>query len=226
MTHLGVGEPEMIQKFVSPGDIVFDVGGFEGEWSALALTTKGVARSYIFEPNLDMYEQILQNMKAWIVKQIVIPIKFAVSDMNGEGSFWIYDSWPGMSTMHKRSEKTRMDAHLAEPTLVSSVPVIKLDTYCDAYEVSHIDFLKIDTEGNEVAVLKGAESLISKNAISTIQFEYGGCFQDAGRTLKEIFEFLGLYGYKIARVHPEILNFSKFAPELENYEYSNYIAVL
>jgi len=226
MSHLSVGESQMIAKFVHQGAIVFDVGGFEGEWSALALTTKGAARSYIFEPNPDMFAQIQKNMTALIDARIVIPIQAAVSDMDGETSFCVYDEYPAMSTMHKRLKEEMDSVGISEPRLISSVNVIKLDTYCESQGIHHIDFLKIDTEGNEVAVLKGAETLITKNAISTIQFEYGKCFQDAGKTLEEIFEFLCSCGYKLARVHPEILNFSEFAPELENYEYSNYIAVL
>jgi len=54
--------------------------------------------------------------------------------------------------------------------------------------ISSVDFLKIDTEGYELNVLKGFS--VNIKAIRFVQFEYGGTFKDAGIKLKEIVDYL------------------------------------
>jgi len=53
--------------------------------------------------------------------------------------------------------------------ILSSVQTI--DAYCNQNNIDFIDFLKIDTEGNSVGVLKGSNQLIANKKISVIQTE-------------------------------------------------------
>ena len=53
------------------------------------------------------------------------------------------------------------------------VRVRTLDSFCAAKGIEHIDFLKLDVEGHEVAVLRGAQTTLDRGAISMIQFELG-----------------------------------------------------
>ena len=50
-----------------------------------------------------------------------------------------------------------------------------LDLFCEREAIPNIDFLKIDTEGNELDVLEGAKKLLSGGKIKIIQFEFGEC---------------------------------------------------
>lgn len=54
-----------------------------------------------------------------------------------------------------------------------SVSVSTLDAYCQSHKIHRIDFLKIDTEGFEIQVLRGARSLIEQDAIDFVQLEHG-----------------------------------------------------
>jgi len=47
-----------------------------------------------------------------------------------------------------------------------------LDEYAQENSIDRITLLKIDTEGHELEVLKGAQSLLSKGAIDLIQIEF------------------------------------------------------
>ena len=49
---------------------------------------------------------------------------------------------------------------------------ITLDTFCEKEKISKIDILKIDVEGFENNVFKGAKNLIDNNKINCIQMEY------------------------------------------------------
>ncbi len=48
----------------------------------------------------------------------------------------------------------------------------KLDNYIDKNEFQNIDFIKIDTEGHELKVLKGGINFIKKNKVKILQIEF------------------------------------------------------
>ena len=59
--------------------------------------------------------------------------------------------------------------------------------------IGMIDFLKIDTQGYEMNVLKGFEDFLEH--IKIIQYEYGGTFLDNNIKLIEVKVFLELSGF-------------------------------
>ena len=67
-------------------------------------------------------------------------------------------------------------------------------SYMIEHELTHIDFLKIDTEGYELEVLQGFEDYL--NRVNIIQFEYGGTFLDSGVTLRDIMQYLQAHGFE------------------------------
>ena len=52
-----------------------------------------------------------------------------------------------------------------------SISVRRLDGFCQIENISAIDLLKIDVEGNELSVLKGASGMFDRNAIRAILLE-------------------------------------------------------
>ncbi len=101
-----------------------------------------------------------------------------------------------------------------------------LDTFCFEKNIHHIDFLKIDTEGSELAVLSGAQKLLKAQQIKQIQFEYGGTYTDAKITLKQVMTLLTHYKYVLFRVFDSgLIHITNWNDTLENYAYSNYIAI-
>jgi len=63
---------------------------------------------------------------------------------------------------------------------------------CDN-NITNIDFLKIDTEGHELSVLKGFEDTLEN--IKMIQFEYGGTFLDNNVKLNDVITYLEQKGF-------------------------------
>jgi len=54
-----------------------------------------------------------------------------------------------------------------------SVDLTTLDDYCDVNGVERINYLKIDTEGHDLEVLKGSVNMISERRIDLIEVEAG-----------------------------------------------------
>lgn len=56
---------------------------------------------------------------------------------------------------------------------LESVKIETLDDFCLEHEISHIGFLKIDTEGNDLNVLRGGKQILSQQRIDVVQVEAG-----------------------------------------------------
>ena len=69
----------------------------------------------------------------------------------------------------------------------------KAEKYIVERNISAIDFLKIDTEGFELEVIKGFGEFI-KN-VKIIQFEYGGTYQDKNIKLLDVINYLKKYSF-------------------------------
>jgi FkbM family methyltransferase len=134
-------------------DVVVDVGAYKGSylWSLSRAVPKG--RAIAFEPQPFLATYLLQACRSARLDNVVVEA-IAVSDQSGRSNLAI----PGRGKyLHGASlEPTLIDAqsHLIE------VATISLDDYFSA-EKSKIGAIKIDVEGHEMQVLKGAERVIS-----------------------------------------------------------------
>ena len=81
-----------------------------------------------------------------------------------------------------------------------------IDLLIDEYNLSKIDYRKIDTEGAELLILKGARQSLIDKKINCIQVEYGGTFEDVGFTVSDLIDYLGQYQYvEIFRTSSELM---------------------
>jgi FkbM family methyltransferase len=85
--------------------------------------------------------------------------------------------------------------------------------------------LKIDTEGHDAAVLRGARRLLdSAQAPAMIQFEYGNTWLPAGETLEKVQEMLEGCGYKVGRLYPNHVGFKRYEYNDDQFRMGNMIA--
>ncbi len=105
------------------------------------------------------------------------------------------------------------------------VRLTTIDIFCKEQGIEKIDFLKLDIEGNEINALEGAKTMLEKDSIKFIQFEFGGCNIDS-RTYFQDFYYLLKDRYKIYRILRNNLY------EIENYNElkeifitTNYLAI-
>jgi len=221
MSDLIRGEIETIKHCIKDGDIAFDIGAHYGEWTSNVRKFYSRCVVHAFEPLPKAFKALCINQPEYLT----VPINYAVSCDNGITDFWEYTNQPHLSTMYKRSS-FHMARHGVPEPLLTSAKKISLDSYCSTCEIDHIDFLKIDAEGSEFDILKGAYDLLDQQKIKYIQFEYGGCFRDAGITLKEVYLYLNSFGYKTGLISVQGVSFIKECiPAMENHEYGNFLSV-
>jgi len=90
--------------------------------------------------------------------------------------------------------------HKPENIRSFEVELDTLDNYCENQKLSFIDFIKIDTEGNELAVLQGARQMIATGGLPFIQFEFNEMNVISRSFLKDFYKVLE--GYEFFRLMP------------------------
>lgn len=213
------GELGLIEHFIKPGNLVFDVGGNHGEWSTWALKTEPTIQIVAFEPVPSVFESLRYALQNFSNVQL---FNCALSNESGLTNLHYYPQADGLSGFYFR-EVLRGDQPDPEVIIVQQDT---LDDFCNRHAISQIDFIKIDTEGAEWKILNGAKKLLENQQIRAIQFEYGGCYIDAKTKLQDVIKLLTKNRYLIFRIIPTgIVHISHWEDSLENYDLSNYFAI-
>ena len=214
------GERRIASMAIRSGDVVFDIGAAIGDWSQMVLDYNKNVSLYAFEPIPETFASLQERLNLPNVRLY----NLAFSQHVGGADFFVYCASDGV--MERSSLYYR-------PVIADSfkqkiqVPTQNLDCFCKENQIARIDFLKMDTEGAEPFILLGAQDLLNRKAISVIQLEYGGCNIDSKTTLKQIYKLLKSKGYSIYRIVPKgLVEVRSWDPKLENFKYSNYLAVL
>lgn len=217
-------EVNIIQQFISSGDVVFDVGANVGNWSYQVLSNHTDVEIHMFEAIPQSYYTLIKNYSRFLTESNIFPNNIALSNCNKIQDYYFYSQDPALSTTYRRLGVEQL-LNLATPTKLS-LPTITLDTYCQQRNIHHINFLKIDVEGAELDILMGAIQFLKKGSIDIIQFEYGGTYLDAGITLQQVYELLEKNNYFIFKIEDEDIEFIPiFSLEYEDYQYSNFLAI-
>jgi len=140
LTHL-------FEKHVKTGDIVYDIGANTGYFTLLSSVLVGNGgKVYAFEPAKKVFKLLKKHIKINRYKNVDIFNK-AISDKNGVGFFDTGDGiWTG-----KISTKGEYE-----------VEIVKLDDFVLKNNISLPNIIKIDVEGEELNVLKGAKNLLTE----------------------------------------------------------------
>jgi FkbM family methyltransferase len=203
--HLLDGLPEQ--------PLVFDVGAHHGDYAAAVLARRSAARVYCFEPSTHAFSTLQRRVGG---RAELRP--FALGDRAGVGT--LHADRPGseMASLFKRDLGSAGPAFSIE----ESVEIRTLDEVREREDLGRIDLLKIDAEGAELLVLKGAARSILEDAIEAIVFEYGGTALDSHVFLRDFYAVLS-DRYDFFRVLPEgLLPLGAYRQRLEVTEYANY----
>lgn len=214
------GEQNIIDTILQPYDIIFDVGAYVGEWTSRVIDKlQNNVTIFAFEPMEDAYKQFIENVQH---KNLSI-FKIALSNEQGNKDFFIYHHNPKFSSLYDRININEKYDTIPEKITVSCSTI---DDFCSQKNIRHIDYLKIDAEGSDFMVLLGAKKKLSQEKIGIIQFEYAASYKYAKATLHKAFSFLTKFNFVIFRIAPAgLIYINSWYPELENYTYSNYLAV-
>lgn len=185
---------------LSSQDVVFDVGASIGEWSALAATIVGADRVHVFEPDRGSWRHI---EKVFRLNSLPVPagiIRAFVSDQDRDSRELRQQIsasvWP---------QKTKARSEFKDLARDHEIASITLDTY-RILANARPTVVKIDVEGAEGVVLRGAALLLREDRprlfLSLHPTEVGK-FGDTPAALLNHIESLGYQNTLLGSDHEE-----------------------
>ncbi len=168
---------EIFKDLLKHSQVVFDVGSHIGKYSIMSAKLNPGAEVYAFEASKDNFEILSKNKKVNQLKNLYVMNK-ALSDKVGKEKFYV--SQTGLMT--KESDQFRF------------VETETIDNFLQKNKIEQIDLIKIDVDGNELKILKGAKKSLAKGKIKNIIIEIDGkneshirsLFSKLGYSVKQI----------------------------------------
>jgi len=200
----------------------FDVGAHAGEWSALALRINSNVTVHCLEPSKATFQQLLSKR----LPENVVCNNMVLGSFTGDAELHVFHPASGMNSLYIR-EGLQDGWHQASQQPCETVKLVTLDEYCEKSRIDFIDYFKIDVDGYELEVLRGASHMLGAGRVGFIQSKYGGCNIDAHVLIKDLFELFSLLPYTVHKVFSDKLQEAKsYGQRLENFQYQNWVAIL
>ncbi len=183
-------------EYLREGMTVFDVGANIGELTLLfSRFTGGDGRVHAFEASGDAFARLTTICRAAARRNVTLN-HVAVSDREGAVQLHVYDedhlSWSTLAARPLEDYGINV-----KPIKTEEVSATTIDAYCAKNDVTNIDLLKIDVEGAELQVLRGARRMLERKQIRCLTFEFGQTTFDMGNHPDEIETFLRDVGYQL-----------------------------
>jgi len=185
-------EPQTLKWIESfeKDSIFYDVGSNIGGYSLIASLNSNVKTIYSFEPNLDNFYSQIITCRNNNIKNIY-PFNLAVNN-NNIFDFFKYDSGfnPKVLSNYKKKpvykgskgtfgeelKDQMMKSNYSNPfkrgiTWETGIIGISLDSLIYEFNMPIPNYLKIDVDGNDLLVLKGAKKLLNENNLKEVYVE-------------------------------------------------------
>jgi FkbM family methyltransferase len=172
---------EALARLVRDGDVFVDCGANVGTFTVAAgLAVGPTGRVYAFEPDPRTRSYLERNVRRHGVDDRVVISDAALGSTSGPMSFTQYDN-------------DVVSSFVEAPSAFSpgaAVGRIDVDVVTlDAVGPSHVDFVKIDVEGYEFEVLRGAQRLLARCPDAILMFEINpATLERAGHAPGEVFD--------------------------------------
>jgi len=177
---------------LSEGDIAIDVGAHRGQYSIIMAAMCGQTGEVVaFEPDPYALETLQRNLELnpKVKRPTIEPL--AVSDAPGEAV--LYSRRGNSQSSLARSGIGKEAVQESEKILVS---LVTLDSYLLEKGLPEPRWIKIDTEGSEIRILKGAKQLLASNAGIVCEL-HPYAWEELGNTLQELKDIAAAAGRHI-----------------------------
>ena len=168
--NYGAFEPAVSNIFdslIEMGDTILDVGANFGLFSLLAAdrlrTLGGGGRVVALEPDPRNIERLEVNLRVNGFSEVVV-VPNGLFDRDSTGVLYLSDpKQRNMGTSSVLSHAPRQQS--------VEIPLVTLDTFLRERGIAHVDLLKMDIEGAELAALSGARAALAGGKIKRILLE-------------------------------------------------------
>lgn len=200
MYYLGFLEPRYLKclsRYVSPGNVFIDIGanvGYYTIWAAKQVGQSG--RVFSFEPNPIAFHHLQDNVAFGNYNNVSL-YQVALGESNSAGELMLCVGQTGGS---------RLITDNANGTEVITVPIKTLDTCLQSDGLllnlsQKVDVIKVDAEGAETSILKGAHSLLTTHSRPYLMVEVdNGLLKALGSSARQLLDHLHQLDYLPFRI--------------------------
>ncbi len=176
--------------------VIFDVGAHEGETTLQFRKWFPSSSIFSFEPFPEAFAKLSLR---FCDDPYVKPFQMALSDESGSRSFYVNKFHPTNSLLPAASHPSKWTSlSEMESVKVIDVSVDRVDSFCKEAMIPKIDILKIDAQGSDLAILKGADSLLKGMKIEFLLVEVLFiALYEGQHYFHEVNQFLASYGYHL-----------------------------
>lgn len=160
MVKNGIFEYELIkwsEKFLTPESVFIDIGSHIGTYSIIL--SKKCKHVHAFEPQKLIYSCLRVGSKLNNTNNITTH-DVALGETNSSGKMYSVSKDGGGSSLNPEVLQTQ----------IISTENVEISTL-DSFNITGVDFMKIDVEGFELSVLKGAKNTLFNNRYPPFIFE-------------------------------------------------------
>jgi FkbM family methyltransferase len=182
-------ELEFILGILRPGMTFIDVGANVGLFSIAVSKKIEPDRVFAFEPSGWTCQRLIQNARLNNLENLHVT-RAALGDYKGEALLQVNASGKdGLNTIGRPSHSD------SEINSTESVPITTLDLFLRENGRAHVDVMKVDVEGAELLVFRGAEELLAKSDAPLILYESSMLTEGFGYHPVETMWLLERHGY-------------------------------
>jgi FkbM family methyltransferase len=173
---------------------IIDVGAHQGEFASGMKSTLPGVQVYSFEPQPECYTALAERLQQYPHTQAFC---LALGSTAGQLSFHqsVFtksSSLLPLSQLHKDAFPFTAETHLIQ------VEVVTLDSLANQLNLTPKVMLKLDVQGYELEVLKGAQKILPKVDYVLAETSVGGTLYEGEANLKQLEDFLESFGFKFA----------------------------
>ncbi|WP_127128438.1 FkbM family methyltransferase [Pseudoflavitalea rhizosphaerae] len=173
---------------------LFDVGAIIGQSARYFVANVPGGNIYCFEPSAEAFGQLKEAMKE---RNNVQCFQQALGNCQGQVKM----------VNHERSDMNKI-VQEDQGTGDSRTEMVAMDTlanFCQKNKIPRISYLKIDTEGFDLEVLKSGSEMLERSAIDFIEVEVGMNPTNKHHVpIEEVKRYLESYGYYIFGVYEQV----------------------
>ena len=184
------GERRFVSQFLKAGMVVLDIGANQGLYTILASERVGSkGRVFAFEPVPEASKKLRRNLRLNRCQNVVVaPV--AIGADEGLAKLFVCLGGRDCYSSLRRPPNER-------ETMAIRVPITTLENYTSSRNIDVVDFVKLDVEGAERDVLRGAKRLFKKGCRPIVMCEFSDQRTGAwGYRARELYALLVAYSYE------------------------------
>lgn len=167
-------EPETvswIESFVKPGDVFYDIGANVGAYSFVAWAAGGKkSKIYAFEPGAPTFTALEKNIALNRASNSITAYQIAITEKTELFTFHYRSKKPGDAS-HFLAKEGELPDEKFRAAISEKVKGYALDDFISEFRIAPPTHIKIDVDGSELAVIKGAPKTLFDPRLRSILIE-------------------------------------------------------